>query len=67
MTRRQLNALKRRAAKHLLLGILMFTIATIPVVFHWGTDYTGSVFCWIISGVVIYDSIKKLVKLNKIG
>ena len=67
MTHKKLQALKRQATKHLLLGIAMFILGIIPVVFHWGTDYTGSVFCWIISGVVIYDSIKKLVKLNKIG
>ena len=67
MTRRRLNALKRQAAKHLLLGIVMFILATIPVVFHWSTDCTGSVFCWIIAGIVIYDSTHKLIKLNKRG
>lgn len=64
MTKRKLNSMKRQATKHLLIGIGMFTLATIPVVFHWSEDITGSVFCWWLSGVVIYDSIKKLVRYN---
>ena len=67
MTKSKLNALKRRASKHLLLGILMFTTATIPVALHWGTDHTGSVFCWGLSAMVIYDSVKTLIKLNTRG
>lgn len=66
MTKKQLNTLKRQAAKQLLLGILMFTAATIPVALQWGNgDHTGSVFCWWLGGVIIYDSVKALIKLNK--
>ena len=67
MTRRRLNALKRQTTKHLLLGIAMFIIATIPVVFHWGADCTGSVFCYLLGGIVVFDSISRLIKLNTRG
>lgn len=66
MTKKHLNALKRQASKHLVLGILMFTLGTIPVLFQWGSgDHTGSLFLWILGGIVIYDSVKALIKLNK--
>ena len=67
MTRKKLNSMKRAAAKNLILGTLMAIIATIPVVFHWDNDITGSVFCWTLSAMVIHDSITKLIKLNRIG
>lgn len=67
MTKSKLNALKRQASKHLVLGILMFALATIPVALHIGTNHTGSLFCWILGGIVIYDSVKTLIKLNTRG
>lgn len=67
MTHKKLQALKRQATKHLLLGIAMFIIATIPVVFHWSADHTGSVFCYLLGGIVVLDSIKKLYVLNTRG
>lgn len=67
MTKKQLNTLKRQASKHLVLGIFIFTIATIPVALHIGTNHTGSLFCWILGGIVIYDSVKTLIKLNARG
>lgn len=67
MTRRRLNALKRQATKYMLLGFAMLAVATIPVVFHWGTDHTGSVFCYLLGGIVVFDSISRLIKLNTRG
>lgn len=65
MTKKKLNSLKRQATKHLGLGILMFAVATIPVALKLGTNHTGSVFCWGLSTIIVYDSVKALIKLNK--
>lgn len=67
MTRKKLQALKRQATKHLLLGIALFIVATLPVILIPNTDHTGSVFCWLIAGMVVYDSIKRLYILNTRG
>ena len=67
MTYKKLQALKRQATKQLFLGIAMFAVASIPVILHIGTDHTGSVFCWGIASIVVYDSTRKLIKLNKRG
>ena len=64
MTKKQLNQLKREAAKGLLWGIIAFIIATIPVILFPGDDHTGSLMIWIISGMVIYDCIRRLWILN---
>ena len=68
MTHKKLNSMKRTATKQLILGALMALIGTIPVALHLGNgDHTGSLFLWILAGMAICDSIKKLIKLNRIG
>lgn len=67
MTYKQLQALKRQATKQLFLGIAMFIVATIPVVLFKGADHTGSVFCWLLAIIAVYDGINRLIKLNKKG
>ena len=64
ITKKHLQALKLKATKQLFYGIAMAIVATIPVILHIGTDVTGSVFCWIMSAIVIFDSIKRLYVLN---
>ena len=67
MKNRKLQQMKFKATKQLILGIIM-TLATILAVAIFNiTDYTGIVFCGLIAGIVIYDSIAKLVKYNRIG
>ena len=67
MTKKALNSMKRTATKQLILGALMALIGTIPVALHWGTNHTGSLFLWILASMAICDSIKKLIKYNRIG
>lgn len=67
MTYKQLQALKRQATKQLLLGVTMFIVATIPVILFKGADHTGSVFCWLLASIAVYDGARKLIKLNKKG
>lgn len=67
MTRRRLNALKRQATKQLLLGCALLAVAIIPVVLMPSADCTGSVFCYLLGGIVVFDSISRLIKLNTRG
>ena len=67
INRKKLQALKFKATQQLVLGILMAIIATIPVALHWDNDCTGSLLIWMLAGCAMHDSIRKLVKLNRIG
>lgn len=67
ISRKQLQGMKFKATKQLILGILMALVATVPVVILKGANHTGSLFIWIMSAIAIYDSIRRLVKYNRIG
>ena len=67
ISRKKLQALKFKATQHLVLGLIMALVATVLVVILKGADHTGSVFYWFMSAIVIYDSIRRLIKYNRIG
>ena len=67
ISRKKLQGMKFKATKQLILGILMALVATVPVVILKSANHTGSLFIWIMSAIAIYDSIRRLVKYNRIG